>query len=1311
MDYRLSGLSSRSFEQLTQSLATAVISPGIVLFGDGPDGGREATFEGRIPYPSHEAPWNGYLVVQAKFRQVSEGPTRDGAWFADRLRSELASYGDGSSRRTPEYYLAVTNVDLSSVAQVGAKDKAFAVLEAEAMRLSIRGYDIWDYRKLCAYIDAQEAIRHAYAAWITPGDALADIVRSLPHPPDFTRVLTKYLQKELLADQYANLEQAGRAADERIPIGRVFVDLDTTDKRVEGDVPAESPGFVASVLDHAATRLTPDAQAGVRDSADPRLGADGPHAGRLVLIGGPGQGKTTAGQFLCQLFRAAILRSRPVSELAPETLDALAGLEKHCGAEGIRVPTARRFPIRIALNRFAAALASEEGRLSLLAYVARQIGERTDSDVSAELLATWLGAYPWFLVLDGLDEVPASANRADVLAALRDFSVDVSQAASDLLILATTRPQGYNADFSPQIYLHRWLAPLTPATALHYATRLVTTRFSGDDERAAKILGRVQRAAENSATARLMRSPLQVTIMTTLVDRMGQPPQERWSLFNEYYDVIYQREVERDIPAAEVLRDYRPDIDAIHRRVGLLLQVESERTRHTDARLPTDRLDTVVEVRLREEGHTTADLTALKSHIVTAAAERLVFLVGLEADEVGFEIRSLQEFMAAEALMDGGDSIVADRLRAISAIPAWRNVFLFAAGKCFAERQHLRDTIHTICAELNDADDDPLARAARVGATVSLDLLEDGPPRRQPKYAELLTKQSLRSVANPPDEEQLRLAAVFEDRRARLYEEELGRRLESGAPSHALGAWHTAMALVNAGHQVGASLVRAHWPRDSVRQVALVQTALEQRPGPVMAPFVLSALDQLAPDDIANLGSDLDSFLESLPRDVPRWLTDLAELLMNSATTNSLLHSCQVDGVHEGFSLRYLTVDGPPNRLQCPARSELDWEPIRLASDFLIAPSRYALASVLRRIADIGADLNFDRWFRLPWPIAACVVANQEPERLAHLATLAEAGELGDLEAWLAAERRWQSDRVDENDLLHADRTQLPIDRDIGTIGFPVDIGAWTLTPSEDLFNDIRAKMSYWYSRAQSTEYRALFAEWSLFMTAIQYENDVPGRGHIEGDRFLTLLAEALNREATSLPVPALNAVGFDRGLAPPEAALMETWGERARSGFTVSRDVADGLGRVLSIEDLERPGIQRLLAIALPDAGAPGVFDDDVLAMLRDEGTEAADLLVFKAANDVGAVFDRIPRLARSDDAGIVRSATDAVRGRTPDAAPIALAIAYLDHLRPEDTESARAVIRHLRELLSRRTSGLENPSLWEQLGLFEIAKRSFPR
>ena len=58
--------SPQAFERLVQALSVSVLGKGVVIFGNGPDGGREATFEGTVPYPSETDRWDGYIVVQAK---------------------------------------------------------------------------------------------------------------------------------------------------------------------------------------------------------------------------------------------------------------------------------------------------------------------------------------------------------------------------------------------------------------------------------------------------------------------------------------------------------------------------------------------------------------------------------------------------------------------------------------------------------------------------------------------------------------------------------------------------------------------------------------------------------------------------------------------------------------------------------------------------------------------------------------------------------------------------------------------------------------------------------------------------------------------------------------------------------------------------------------------------------------------------------------------------------------------------------------------------------------------------------------------
>lgn len=175
-DYDLTGLSSRSFEHVIQALAFNIIGPGIVVFGDGPDGGREATFTGKLSgFPSSGKSWDGYVVVQAKFCQRPKGkPKEDSKWAQNQLRKELQAFTiSDRNRKKPQYYIFVTNVVLSAANRTGGKDSISGLLEGYKKKIGIKDYHIWDYDQICRFLDSNEAVRNAYGAWITPGDVLA----------------------------------------------------------------------------------------------------------------------------------------------------------------------------------------------------------------------------------------------------------------------------------------------------------------------------------------------------------------------------------------------------------------------------------------------------------------------------------------------------------------------------------------------------------------------------------------------------------------------------------------------------------------------------------------------------------------------------------------------------------------------------------------------------------------------------------------------------------------------------------------------------------------------------------------------------------------------------------------------------------------------------------------------------------------------------------------------------------------------------------------------------------------------------------
>jgi hypothetical protein len=863
---------------------------------------------------------------------------------------------------------------------------------------------------------------------------------------DFDKIMLNFLQKEILNDQYVNLKQAGHSSeDEDVSLGRVFVDLPVSNER-SIDPPNEKDsdkglpsGFVTQILKAAEEHLDPETLNLMSDqSQTEQISLPSKFKrGRFVVIGGPGQGKTTLSQFVCQLFRAAIL-DKKLDVHYERVLATLSEIKTFCSEEKIQLPSIPRFPFRITLSDFAAKLASSPSINSLFSYIVDRIRARTNQEITVDHLRQWFAEYPWIIILDGLDEVPASSNRDAVLSAIDNFWIDATGCNADILVIATTRPQGFNDDFAPNIYQHKWLVPLSAKEAMHYAHRLVGVRYSKDQDRMKKIIERLQSALNEEATARLMRSPLQVTIMTALVDRIGKPPQERWSLFQRYYTVIYHRETERDIPAASILRNYEPDINAIHYRVGLLLQIESEFSGRTGVRLSHDRFSALVQARLEEEGHEGKELEELKRRIMEAATDRLVFLVGIEANEIGFEIRSLQEFMAAEALMGTSDTLLLKRLRQIAPLINWRNVFLFAAGKCFAveDRQHLRETIHGICAELNESEnlEDEVLHVTLAGSQLALDLLEDGPAiQRQPKYAKSLARLACRLWKLPPNKNHSRLADLYEDQLEDVYAQELESHLSSARTRQ--GAWQSLILLANKHISWAENLIKTYWPKEEGELLEIFKISTNAGMTNWALEKFSDLLLRLEPLELFITLQEPAFFSKEWK---PEWLTSFLDLRSGARVALRLSDDEKIDAA---FNIVML---GHEKKELMRGFAELSnpvpaWIPLISASRLLENPTKKILASEIRNIAEHFSITSHGLiTSRLPWMLRAFLETTKSQDELHQFADRVENGEFGDTEDWMAAETRWLNQGVIAQDLDYMTNDHWPFDKNIGRIGFPI---------------------------------------------------------------------------------------------------------------------------------------------------------------------------------------------------------------------------------------------------------------------------------
>lgn len=402
--------------------------------------------------------------------------------------------------------------------------------------------------------------------------------------------------------------------------------------------------------------------------------------------------------------------------------------------------------MRVDLAKYAEELASGADT-SLLRWVSQLVTRRTTAEVTASQLNSWLGICPWVVILDGLDEVPSLDARIAVYDQVEQFWTKVDDLGADVLMVITTRPIGYDERLPEDRFEHLHLQPLPPADSAELAERLGAKRFEGDDGMRAEIVTRMRAAADDPTTARLMSTPLQVTIMSMIVEKYPTLPPDRYTLFNLYYETILEREIAKGIALSRFLSDYRPHIDRLHERVGLALQVQSEDADGAEAVLPTDQLRRLANDYLLERGFELEQAAFIAERLEVAALNRLVLLVPRE-DGLGFEVRTLQEMMAARAIVAGTDEQSAAGLRVVAESPHWRNTWLLAAGKLLVSSDRFESVLVGVLRSLGHGAH-PVAGISPA-PELAAGMLADGLAQRRPAFERALVQTVLSARDDAP---------------------------------------------------------------------------------------------------------------------------------------------------------------------------------------------------------------------------------------------------------------------------------------------------------------------------------------------------------------------------------------------------------------------------------------------------------------------------------------------------------------------------------------------------------------------------------
>jgi hypothetical protein len=222
------------------------------------------------------------------------------------------------------------------------------VLDGFKKSHGLKDYAIWDGDQIRRFLDAQPRIRTTYTAWLLPGDVLAEMMKVLQlEKTQFPSTIRRYLESELLDDQFARLGQGGYTDAKNIPLSYIFVDLpvdlpahvplshEATPSRFpqgsanadEGEGEQARQGVPCTFLGLLFEEGRQVLKASAMHRQVPREVRGKYQDGRVVLIGGPGQGKTTVGQFACQLFGLRCCEP-PGSYSPPRCLKNLIELKK-----------------------------------------------------------------------------------------------------------------------------------------------------------------------------------------------------------------------------------------------------------------------------------------------------------------------------------------------------------------------------------------------------------------------------------------------------------------------------------------------------------------------------------------------------------------------------------------------------------------------------------------------------------------------------------------------------------------------------------------------------------------------------------------------------------------------------------------------------------------------------------------------------------------------------------------------------------------------------------------------------------------------
>ena len=725
--YELTKLDSSSFEHLVNQLALRELGAGLTGFAPGPDGGRDGYYEGEANYPSPVEHWKGRWYIQSKFHKphLSKDSQK---WLLDEIKKEIKAFQDPESeRKWPDNWIVASNIEPSGIAMTGSYDKAKALVAKANKKLS-KNFHIWGGQKILDLLSLHPEISAFYKHFLTPGHIFTELFEHIKdESAQLETILRHLIVKQFTEQQYTKLEQAGSEADTRPGIHNLFIDLPFHAK--EYDLNGMLINFLVRTAGkcHRMDQTQPD-------NEEWTLWRKYPSRARVWFVkGGPGQGKSTAAQYFCQVQRAALILQDDCFPVLPPIKQIAENVHQSAEKNSFW-PTVPRIPISIELKEYAQWFGQKEKNQprGILTYLASRLSAGVEQTVTVGILKRALAIRSWFVVFDGLDEVPHDVKDSVAFEVLHFVDEIYSETNSDLLIICSSRPQGYSGQLADIDGPVIDLVSLSTEQALQCAKPVLCLgRSEAESITSFQIL---KSAIESSSVRELMTTPLQSHIMAVVVRDGGKPPERRWQLYNNFYHVIKRREANHDLPdkkLAKLLREDTQLLKTVHNRLGFVLHAQAETSKGAQTQLSRDEFRTLVEAAVSQmmDGEVRATVEVL----MEATANRLVLVnTPDDGNHVRFDIRPLQEFFASEFIYESVNSdTLRKRIELIAGDAHWREVVHFLLSALVENGRHTELAVAVeVLERLNDGNGDSINRLLNRrlgrGALIAGRLLQEG---------------------------------------------------------------------------------------------------------------------------------------------------------------------------------------------------------------------------------------------------------------------------------------------------------------------------------------------------------------------------------------------------------------------------------------------------------------------------------------------------------------------------------------------------------------------------------------------------------